>query len=314
MVVAGTISFALSLYLMFVVCEEGPIRPSAASAKAQLVYGIPLGLSVMVDNVSRNIDKAMVSNFAGPDEFAIYANGAMELPLFSVLTGSMMSVLLTDYKRLLDEDNPKEIIRLLHRAMLASGTFIFPAMFYLLCVAPEFMATFFGPVYRDSSTVFRIYLLVLPARTLVFGSILLAAGRTRTLAAASAITLVVNAILNYFALSAFGVIGAAAATVVTVYLVGVSVRAIVSTHILKCSIREFLPWYDVGRLFVASMAGLPAVWLLLRLTTGQHDIIRLGVTMPVYGLLTILVASRMGFVDIAKLKDKVTRTVRKRLG
>ena len=309
-VLAAAVSLMVALGLMFVACDEGAIRPTWAGARSQLVYGVPLGLSLMVESVSRNIDKVMVSSFSTPEMFANYSNGAIELPLFSVLTGSMMSVLLVDYKRLLDENNPTEIIRLLHRAMLASGTFIFPAMFYLLLLAPEFMASFFGPQYRESATVFRVYLLVLPARTLVFGSVLLAAGKTRTLAVISIVTLIFNTILNYFAIQQFGPLGAAGATVATVYLVGVSIRAVISTQILRCTMADFLPWYDLGKLTIVSVAGLPLVWLALHFTADQHDVIRLGCTLPIYGISTMLVAAKLGFVDFAALQKRVFKRFR----
>lgn len=282
------------------------VRPSLSGAKLQLTLGVPLALSMMVGQLSRNIDKAMVKSYLPDAAFADYVNGAVELPLFGILSGSMAAVLMADYKRLMDEKNSGEILRLLHRAMIKSGTIIIPSMLFLFCLAPEFMSVLYGPEYRSSASVFRVYLLVLPVRTIVFGSILIAAGATRTLAKISVATLIVNTILNYFAIKRYGELGAAFATVITIYLVGISLRAAATTKILDCTYKQFIPWNDMGRLFLAAATPIPVVLAIL--ATGQWgDATRLAVTFTIYTAIAMVVLAWMQFVNVAELAGFVRR-------
>ena len=51
-VVGAAITTAAALYLMFRACPSGPWRPQWSSMKAQLAFGVPLGLATLVGTVS----------------------------------------------------------------------------------------------------------------------------------------------------------------------------------------------------------------------------------------------------------------------
>jgi O-antigen/teichoic acid export membrane protein len=227
--------------------------------------------------------------------------------LVSVITGSMTSVLMVDYRKLLSDGDNQEVLRLLHRAMIKSGTILIPTMFFLLCVAPEFMSFLYGDRYRGSSSVFRVYLLLLPVRTLVFGSVALAAGRTKELAVVPVIAIAVNATLNYFAIRRFGAIGAACASVFTIYMIGAYGRALIAKKILKCSMWEFIPWGRMCQLFFAGGLAVPFVLLTRHQMLGRSDLLLLLTSSSVFLCICGLSLVYFGFVDAHALRRHLLR-------
>ena len=296
----------LGISMMFSYCRNG--TPTLRGIKSQVNYGIPLGISSMIGALSVNTDRAMVSGSCSLEEYAIYDNGALQLPLVGIITGSMTSILLVDYRVMLAEgQREKEILALMHRATLKSGMVLIPTMFFLLCVAPDFMATVFGEKYRDSATVFRIYLLLLPIRTTVLGAIALAAGKTKSLAAMSVVTIISNIILNWVAIRYFGYIGCAAATVFVTYSVSAVGRAYISQQVVKCSMFEFLPWQGMGKLMLVASTPVPFVIATLNAVGDASPIIRLALTLMVYLSVFLPIASFFEVVHLRALLRKISK-------
>ena len=301
---------AIAVYLMLSVCQVG--FPTFEGVSKQLAFGIPFAFSTMIGTLSRNIDRTMVSIFCIPEQYALFENGALELPLVQVITGSMTAILMVDYRVMLQEGQTAEVLSLLQRATMKSATFLIPLMFLLLCVAPEFMVCLFSEKYRASADVFRIYLLLLPIRTLVFSSVALASGRTRSLAVVATITLICNVILNYFAIRSFGYIGSAVATVVVIYCVSAFGRATIARDILQCSMTEFFPWKKFGTLMLIASVAVPAVLITLQNIPEQGDAVRLLIGTSIYAMITFPLMVLAGFVDTNAIVRRLTQMISKK--
>ena len=281
--------------------------PKLSGSRKQLEYGIPLGLSSAVAILSRSVDRAMVSTYCKLEQFAEFDRGAMELPLVNVVTGSMNSILLVDYRVMLEDGRVDEILPLLHRAIKKSAAILLPAMFFLLCLAPEFMVCLYGQEYKASYPVFQIYLLLLPCRTLVFSSIALAAGKTRELAIVPIVTIIANIILNYLAIQMFGHIGCAMATVFVVYFVSAYGRALIAQRILNCSLSEFIPWAMFGKISVLSLIPLIPVVAFLGLSNIQNEWLRLIGSFIIYSTFLMPLFWRFGYVDPNAIAARIKR-------
>jgi O-antigen/teichoic acid export membrane protein len=214
-----------------------------------------------------------------------------------VITGSISSVLLVDYARLYHQRNHADIVSLIHRAMTRSAVLLVPLMILLLIVAPSLMEVLFGKSYRDAALFFRIYLLLLPMRTLTFGALLQSAGRSRLILVQSILDLAANAALGWYLTGALGPAGAALANILATYLVFVPVSLWALKATLQTTTRRLLPWNSLARILGAALlAGVPAFalhyWLpvpvLFKLATasvvftgvGALMLIRLGLILP----------------------------------
>ena len=281
--------------------------PSWSGMKMQLAFGLPLGLSTAIGIISRNVDRAMVSSFCEIEQFAVFDRGAIELPIIGIITGSMTAVLVVDYKVMFSTGRMQEILPLLHRTVEKSAAILMPVMCFLFLFAPEFMVCMFGQEYHESHKVFRIYLLLLPCRTMVFGSIAVAAGKTKELALIPVIALVVNVILNFFAIKTFGYIGSAFATVFAIYIIGVLGRALLARKILDCRLIEFLPLKILGKAFGLSFISLVPVILALPLLASFGPLLRLAAGFIGYSTVLAFVFWKFGYLDTVALKKRLRK-------
>lgn len=271
-VIGAAVATAIALWLMFRSCHEGSGRPTRAGLLEQAQFCVPLGLAGIAGTASLTLDQILVSSLTSPAEFAVYVNGAFEVPLVGTITGAITSVLLADYARLLKENRRDEVVALMGRAMTKSAIVIFPAMVFLLAMAEECMTALFGEKYGASAIPFRLYLLMLPVRILSFGAVLQAAGRSRVILTQAILSLSSNAVLLWIAIRGLGPLFAPIGPVLSLYLLVVPflVRALSKT--LECPIGRLFPWRDLALLAGASAAGVPALLVVRHAMRGGPDL------------------------------------------
>jgi O-antigen/teichoic acid export membrane protein len=260
--VAGAIlTTIVAVILMFNACKGPDWKPTWVGIKKQFLFSVPLGLSTIIGTTSRTLDQVLVSLRCPPEVFAVYTVGAIEIPLIGIITGSITSVALVDYVRFYKEGNTAAIVDLVHKAMTKSAILILPVMTFLFCIAPEFVRLFFGKNYEWSALPFRIYLLLLPVRTITFGAILLATGNTQKIFIMSLLGLAANLIISWYMISLFGPAGAAAGGLLAMYLVCIPYLIITIRKVLKVKASHLFPWKCLGKILMAST--LPAAIILI---------------------------------------------------
>jgi len=88
----------------FALCNRSlPPEPpvfSRALFFQQMAYIIPLGLNSVIDVISKDLDRTLISYLFNPKEFAVYHYGALEIPLIGILIGSITSVMIPELARL----------------------------------------------------------------------------------------------------------------------------------------------------------------------------------------------------------------------
>lgn len=212
------------LYLpiaLWLYCKYVPgtfVFPTLDSMGNMLRYSIPLGLASMISLIMLETNKVLVSFMCTPEEFANYVNGAVEIPLIGIVTGSISAIILVDMTGMIKEGKKEEAIELFKVAAIRSASILFPVMIFLLSTGKAFIITLFSEKYIESVIPFYIYLFVLPIRIVVYGSALMALGFSKTILYRSVFDLVINTILSVIMVYYFGYLGAALATVLTLYL------------------------------------------------------------------------------------------------
>lgn len=188
---------------------------SAASVRAQLAYALPITATTVVSFLAMYLDKNVVAqHFKEGGEYAIYQAGAMEVPLVSVLVGSLSAVTLPHLSRLQHQGRPDEICRLLSRTVEQAAWVVFPLFSLLFVLADPLYEMFWGAEYARSALPFRLYLLLFPLRLLFYGQVLNTLGRARWVLFTAVGDLLFNAALSLVLVRWLGMAGPALATVV----------------------------------------------------------------------------------------------------
>jgi O-antigen/teichoic acid export membrane protein len=310
-IVGVGITAVAAVRLMFAACPGRAWQPTLKGIKDQLWFAVPLGLSSLVGALSTSLDQVIVSSRCPPDAYAVYSVGAFEIPLIGVITGSISSVLMVDYARLYYQRNHSEMVSLIHRAMTRSAVLLLPLMILLLIVAPSVMEVLFGKSYRGAAQYFRIYLLLLPMRTLTFGALLQSAGRNRLILVQSILDLAANAALGWYLTGVFGPAGAALANILATYLVAVPVGLWALKATLQTSAWRLLPWSSLARIMgTALLAGVPA--LALHYWLPVPAVFKLAAAAAAFAAAGALLFTRLGLVSPEELRSVARLAFRSR--
>lgn len=210
-------STPILFYLVFGTLDDKWEMPLVKDMLQMIRFGAPLGLSATLATLSVHLDKVLVSSFATPEEFAIYSNGAIEIPLIGIITGSISSIIMVDMKKFCIEGRKEEAVELYKASALKTSFILFPAMIFLFLFAKDFMVLLFSEKYSQSFLAFRIYLLLIPIRIMSYGSAMTILGKSKEILLRSIIDLGLNFILSLFFVKLFGYYGPAWATIVTIY-------------------------------------------------------------------------------------------------
>jgi O-antigen/teichoic acid export membrane protein len=297
---------ATSLY------RETPARLTPGLPRLFLAYSVPLGANEVLRIASSWLDKTLVSARFEPEAFAIYANGAMEIPLVGILLASITSVLMPEFSKLRHDGERGPILALWRRAIVRTALLLLPLFAIGLVLAREIMVVLFSERYAESAGPFRVYLLLLPLRAAAYTPILLALGRSRTVLLGALGDLLLSLGLALLLMPRIGYMGPAVASVIATYA-----QALFFLHVtgraLGVPMRALFPWRDLGRVLVA--AALPAAAVTPILLAPLEAPVRLAAGLGAYALL-FLAAARGPLLPEAErvfLRD-VERIGRERLG
>lgn len=245
-VAASVLMGIAAITLMIRSTPNDSAAPTYAGTKELVSFTVPLALAGMFGAISLQLDKLIVSLFCPPEEFAVYAIGAIEIPLIGIVTGAITSVALADMRRSVVAGNHNEALLLFRKIAEKSSLVILPAMMFLLITADTFIQYLYTAAYAGSAIPFRIYLVLLPIRIVVFGSLIIALGQSRFILFRTLVGLALNAVLSCLLVWNFGPWGAAAATVITGYIWAVPANLYLISRELGKKWREVLPFREIG--------------------------------------------------------------------
>ena len=273
---------------------------------SQLKYSVPLGLAGMLGAISLALDKVIVSSMCPPQQFAVYINGAIEIPLIAILTGSIISVLIPDFVKMYRASKHQEILALWHRATSRCLIVFLPVMGFILVMAPEIMRVLFSAKYEGSAYPFRVYALMLPIRATNFGAVLMATNHTRTIMLGSILNLIANAVLAVPFIYLLGPTGAAWATVLATIGLALFFSVVIGRY-LGAHGKNILPWKDMARLFaaVAPPTFIIAAIMMFCPVLPKNDILRLVLTVVVFSLVLCVCYHKSNIMKYSEIANIV---------
>jgi O-antigen/teichoic acid export membrane protein len=130
--------------------------------REQMFYALPFGLAGLLWTLQTDIHNYFVGHRFSAAEFAVYAYGCFQLPLITMLSESVTSVLIPRMSELEARGDTREMIRLTARAMQKLAFFFFPVYIFLLVTGQTFITTLFTEKFAASVPIFLINLTLLP--------------------------------------------------------------------------------------------------------------------------------------------------------
>lgn len=183
----------------------------------KLVYvfvlgAIPLVFHSLLAGLSSYVDGWIIKHFFDDSIFAIYRYGARELPLNTILIGSVVSGLIMATTPIEEKIKieMKRVLRLL-----------VPVLSVLILISPLLFQWVYDEEYKLSALFFNLYAVLILSRIFFVQVFFYRAGHRWSLTLLSAVEVVLNIVLSLILLRAVGLVGIPLATI----LADVVVRA-----------------------------------------------------------------------------------------
>jgi O-antigen/teichoic acid export membrane protein len=294
----ASLIFMPAIWVMWKIAGEPAPGTEPVSLKEIFKYSLPLGVGLMVGQFNLNLDKVIVATMTTPEDFAVYVNGAMEVPLIGMITGAASAVILPDMVKACKEGDKAGALDLWKRAAVKSALIIFPAAAFLMVLAPELMTFIYSDTYVESSLPFRIYLCVLPLRIMFFGVLFQAVNQSIIVLKRALMNVVVNGVLTIAFVSMFGAWGAALGTVVAILLFVYPYCIWHAKSNFKVRVSDLFARKRLLQIAICSAISVIPVLLIVWWTTAFHVVWILCLSGTVYGIAYIIVGQLTGFVRI----------------
>lgn len=256
-IIVPAIFLPVALFMMLK-AVPGPMRwPRLASMQEMVIYSVPLGLATMLGSITLQMHSIIVASICSPEDFAVYINGAMEIPIIGIVTGSITTVVFAEMSEMCAKGDKAAALKLFQKASIKSASILFPTMCFLLVTASPFITFMYSEQYQASVVPFVIYLFVLPVRIVVYGAALMALGMTRVILVRSILDLVINAILCFILVKLIGYIGAALAIILTLYFWTIPFNLNNISHGFGVTWRESLPFKPLLKILSICILCMP---------------------------------------------------------
>ena len=134
--------------------KSGPLLPSLSGVSTQLKYAVPLGLGAMLEGMALAIDKVIVSLFCSTEEYAVFVNGAMEVPLIAAITVAAGAVMLPEIVTAFSKNDRSKALGLWKLMVKRVALFLLPAGFLFYLVSEELMVVLYSESFKASADPF----------------------------------------------------------------------------------------------------------------------------------------------------------------
>jgi O-antigen/teichoic acid export membrane protein len=271
-----------------------------------LAYGLPLSLTQLAGRLGFQIDRLVVSARFTPSQFAVYAVGAVDIPIAVVVQQAVNSVLVPALSRLHAEGDVAGVAQLWQSAIRKTSLIMLPLFAFLMVMADSVVHVLYGPAFAGSVPIFRAYLFLVPLRVATYGLITQAVGKTAINLSASLVLLAANVVLAVALVFPLGTLGPAMATPLA-SAVAAAYYLVRLKPVLGLQLGELLPWrLRTTNLVVSCAAAAP---LLLLFTVDLSPFVRVAVGgvlfLPIY-LLALRVTGRLTETEWHILRSLIT--------
>ncbi len=290
-VFAGITTIAM-IIAVFSIVKDGFDWPRIGNMWKVLKFAAPLGFAGMLGTISMQLANVIVSSMCTPEEFAVYSNGAQEVPLVGMVTSAIATVILADMAVLCREGRKTEALELFRKAAVASAVVLFPLTLFFVVYAKDFIIFMFSEKYIGSTLPFIIYLLLMPIRIVVYQSAYIALGKTNAVMWRTIVGLFVSTLLIWFCVRIFGSVGAAIGSVLSVYLWGVPYNLVYLARQFNCSISYFFPWRQLAIIAMVSIMAVSVAFTVTVCMQGVDSFLRMLSGATVFGIVYLAIGIR----------------------
>ncbi|WP_036692034.1 flippase [Pedobacter glucosidilyticus] len=218
-------------------------------------YAFGTSLSAILSNT---VDQMMLGSMINPAAAAVYNIAVRILNLIEIPTGAVATIVFPQSSKRVETEGLVAVKYLYEKSVGTVLAILLPPLILIYCFTDLVIFLLAGEQYADSANLLRITLLIaifMPFGR-QFGVILDSIGKTKTTFYTVVVTTTLNLSLNYFLIKEIGVIGAAYATLIAMFLsfiwAQVLLRKILKVSLLKCFYYAYKFYPDFYKQYIKS--------------------------------------------------------------
>src|SRR5690606_16229639 len=103
-------------------------------------YSLPLVVASIAGIAIKSADQFYISRYFGPETFAEFANGFMELPFVVMITTATSTVVMPLFSRMFfDKEEISNLVKMWSRTLIKSAILIYPLVMFFIAFATDIM-------------------------------------------------------------------------------------------------------------------------------------------------------------------------------
>ena len=261
----GVVLAKAAMLLYYVHRHHGLGKPwlERAAFSGQFRHCAPLGLSNALYALRAQSDQWVAASLFALSSFAAFSVAALVGHVVHILRHSVMEAFMPTMSRMHAAGDVRAMMTMNSRANVMVGTLLYPLLALTFVYAEEIVTLVYTAAYLEAAAVMRVYIAGMLAMVVEVGSIVLLLRQGPFALRITALALAVSIPLSWSAAHYVGLAGAAAGSVVAVYLDRVLLLRRIARH-TGIALRDLQDWRALVRTaLIAAACGLLA-WLATR--------------------------------------------------
>lgn len=152
------------------------------------------------------------------EQYAIYKNGSVELPVIGTIYGTVSLIFLSDILGHIQKSEFLEVAKIKKKIITATAIVLFPLAIFFAIFSKEFIEIYLSAKYIDSYSVFIVFCMALLIRFQNYTDVLIAMKKSKFVLYSFIVFMISNVVLNIILSKFLGILGCAVATIASVYI------------------------------------------------------------------------------------------------
>lgn len=256
----ATVLLKLVLLFGYIHRYHGLGRPwlSPSLLWRQLRYAIPFGISSAFYGLRSQADQWVAASLFALQSFAAFSIAAILGQVVNIFRNSVLEAFLPSMSRMEAAGDMSSMLDMNSRANVMVGTLLYPLLAFVFAFAEDIVGFVYTAAYVEAAPVMRVYIAGLVLMVIEVGSIILLLRQGAFSLKVGMAALAISVLVSWIAASHIGLAGAAAGSVLALYIDRVLTLRRISSQtgvpIARLQRWSHLSWL----LLVAVLAGLVA--------------------------------------------------------
>jgi len=235
----------LILYINIPKLDKVWIYPKIKIAKTIILESYPYFILGLLGYATLYVDGWLISRMLTVEDYAIYRNGAIEIPFLATIYSSISTAMLGKLTLLYKENKIDEIFELKKKASTIIAFVTFPIVIFLIVNSKILIVSYLSNKYLDSFLVFSIYNFSSLVRINSYQDLLIINRSNNILLKSNFVISILNIIIMTVAIKSFGIYGAAFSYSLSVLLLAITL----TYYTLKIFNRKIVEYFDSFAIF-----------------------------------------------------------------